>query len=288
MTRSLSTIVLAATVTAFAAAPAAAQSQTAPPQNSPTAASPKQEDEAVFDPSEPDFTLISIPTTARLPKFKSAFRLTHRFARPLGEGDFGDLLGDFFGLDSGAQIGLEFRISLLSKSQVGIYRTGDKTIQFFGQYSILREGRNAPVSVDALASIEGTNNFQDSYSPALGAVVSRRLKTRGAIYLMPQWVNNTNPLPTEVVDHNDTFVVGLGARIRVRSSLYLVGEFTPRLAGNAPGIHYGSFAIEKRYGGHVFQLNFSNSIGSTPAQIARGGHKAEDWYFGFNLSRKFF
>jgi len=287
-TRSLATIVLAAAVTAFAAAPAAAQSQTAPPQNPPAAASPKQEDDAVFDPSEPDFTVINIPTTARLPKFKSAFRLTHRFARPLGEGNFSDLLGDFFGLDNGAQIGLEFRISLLRKSQVGIYRTSDKTIQFFGQYSILRQGQNAPVSVDALASIEGTNNFQDSYSPALGAVVSRKLKTHGAIYFMPQWVNNTNPQPKEVVDHNDTFVLGLGARIRVRSSLYLVGEFTPRLAGNAPGIHYGSFAIEKRYGGHVFQLNFSNSIGTTPAQIARGGYKAEDWYLGFNLSRKFF
>jgi hypothetical protein len=268
------------------AAPAA-QSQAAPPRSARRGFA-ETEDDAVFDPSEPDFTVINIPTTARLPKYKSAFRLTHRFTRPLGEGDFSDLLGDFFGLDNGAQIGLEFRISLLRKSQVGIYRTGDKTIQFFGQYSILREGQHGPVSVDALASIEGTNNFQDSYSPALGAVVSRKLKTRGAIYLMPQWVNNTNAQPKEVVDHNDTFVLGLGARLRVRSSLYLVGEFTPRLAGNAPGIHYGSFAIEKRYGGHVFQLNFSNSIGTTPAQVARGGYKAEDWYLGFNLSRKFF
>ena len=269
----------------------AGDGQDQPPQateaNAPPAV-PQQDDEAVFDPSEPDFTVINIPTTARLPKFKSAFRLTHRFARPLGEGDFSDLLSDFFGLDAGAQIGLEFRISLLRKSQVGIYRTSDKTIQFFGQYSILREGQHGPLSVDALASIEGTNNFQDSYSPALGAVVSRKLKTRGAVYIMPQWINNSNPEPKEVVDDNDTFVLGLGARIRVTASTYLVGEFTPRLTGYAPGVHYGSFGIEKRYGGHVFQLNFSNSIGTTPAQVARGGYQAEDWYIGFNLSRKFF
>lgn len=322
ITRLLVAVATAAAVASFTAAPAAAQSQPPSSQNPPTptpgttepeksgakpsgagegqsqqpqasessaaVAAPQQDDEAVFDPSEPDFTVVNIPTTARLPKFKSAFRLTHRFARPLGEGDFSDLLSDFFGLDNGAQIGLEFRISLIRKSQVGIYRTSDKTIQFFGQYSILREGQHAPVSVDALASIEGTNNFQDSYSPALGAVVSKRLKTRGAVYVMPQWVNNSNPEPKEVVDDNDTFVLGLGARIRVSGSTYLVGEFTPRLTGYAPGIHYGSFAIEKRYGGHVFQLNFSNAIGTTPAQIARGGYKAEDWYLGFNLSRKFF
>ena len=56
--------------------------------------------------AQPDFTIITLPTTLRLPRFKSAFRVTHRFGRPLGAGDFGDLAGDLFGLDSGAQIGL--------------------------------------------------------------------------------------------------------------------------------------------------------------------------------------
>ena len=33
---------------------------------------------------------------------QSAFRVTHRFTRPLGQGDFGNLAEDLFGLDSGA------------------------------------------------------------------------------------------------------------------------------------------------------------------------------------------
>ena len=57
--------------------------------------------------AQPDFTLVNLPTTLRVPKFKSAFRVTHRFTRPLGDGDFGDLAEDLFGLDSGAQIGLD-------------------------------------------------------------------------------------------------------------------------------------------------------------------------------------
>ena len=32
---------------------------------------------------EPDFTVINLPTTLRLPRYKSAFRITHRFTRTL-------------------------------------------------------------------------------------------------------------------------------------------------------------------------------------------------------------
>ena len=51
---------------------------------------------------------------------------------------------------------------------------------------------------------------------------------------------------------------------------------------------HATFAVEKRAGGHMFQLNFSNSFGNTPAQTARGGTSNDDWYLGFNISRKFF
>jgi hypothetical protein len=237
---------------------------------------------------EPDFTLISLPTALRLPKFKSAFRVTHRFTRPLGEGDIGDLVGDLFGIDAGAVIGLEYRFGIVPGGQIGIHRTSDKTIEFFGQYGVLRQGTQAPLEVAALASIEATNNFQDTKTPSLGAIVSRRVGTHAAFYVEPIWVNNSNPAPKELADHNDTFMVGLGARIRVRPTVYIVAETSPRVAGYKPGTHHGSFALEKRAGGHSFQLNFSNAFGTTMRQIARGGSNASDWYMGFNISRKFF
>ena len=237
---------------------------------------------------EPDFTLISLPTALRLPKFKSAFRVTHRFTRPLGEGDIGDLVGDLFGIDAGAVIGLEYRFGIVPGGQIGIHRTSDKTIEFFGQYGVLRQGTQAPLEVAVLASIEATNNFQDTKTPSLGAIVSRRVGTHAALYVEPIWVNNSNPAPKELADHNDTFMVGLGARIRVRPTVYIVAETSPRVAGYKPGTHHGSFALEKRAGGHSFQLNFSNAFGTTMRQIARGGSNASDWYLGFNISRKFF
>jgi hypothetical protein len=251
------------------------------------------QDDAELKLAEQDFTLVALPTALRLPKFGSAFRVTHRFLRPLGEGDFGDLLADFFGLDSGAQIGLEYRFGIIKNGQIGIHRTSDKTIEFFGQYGLLRQ-EQFPVDISILASIDGTNNFHSndeveaSYSPSLGVILSRTFSDRFAFYVEPIWVNNSNSQPKELADDNDTFMVGLAARIRIRPTVYLVGEITPRVAGYKPDTNQGSFAIEKRAGGHTFQLNFSNGIGTTRSQVARGAFNSDDWYLGFNISRKFY
>jgi hypothetical protein len=253
----------------------------------PSTAHAQADDPAALKLAEPDFTLVGLPTSLRLPTFGSAFRVTHRFTRPLN-GDFGEVLADFFGIDSGAQIGLEYRFGIVKNGQIGIHRNNNRTIEFFGQYSLLRQGAGAPVDISALATIDGTNNFKDSYSPALGAILSRTVGDVAALYVEPIWVNNTNTLPKDVVDDNNTFMIGLGARIRVRPTVYLVGEFAPRAAGYKPGVNHGSIAIEKRAGGHSFQLNFSNAFGTTMAQIARGGGAENDWYLGFNISRKFF
>jgi hypothetical protein len=248
-----------------------------------------QQDDAVLKPAEPDFTLISLPTSLRLPLFKSAFRVTHRFGRPLGEGDFGDLAGDLFGLDNGAVIGLEYRFGIVPNGQIGFHRSSNgKTIEFFGQYGVLRQMGKSPVDVSALVTYEGADNLHENYSPAFGAIVSRTFGEVAAVYVEPIFVNNTNVLPSELVDHNDTFMVGVGARVRIRPTVYLVGEVAPRPSGFKPGVNHGSFAIEKRAGGHVFQLNFSNSFATTMGQVARGGFNSDDWFLGFNISRKFF
>lgn len=293
----ISTMAMAALGLALAAGPALAndppgkaQPPAEAPADPPAAATSAQEADPDRDPNfaQPDFNLAGLPTSLRLPKYKSAFRITHRFGRPLGDGSFGDLVEDLFGFDSGAQIGLEYRFGLLPGGQLGIHRTSNRTIQFFGQYDLWLQRDGAPVGITALATIEGTNNFRDSYSPALGAIISREIGQHGALYFEPIWVNNTNDLPSELVDDNDTFMLGLGARVRVRPTVYLFVEGTPRVGGYDPGVDQVSFGIEKRAGGHLFQLNFSNGIGTTMAQIARGGGNNDDWFIGFNISRKFF
>jgi hypothetical protein len=248
----------------------------------------QDDDDAVLKPAEPDFSLVALPTSLRLPPGKSAFRVTHRFARPLGQGDFGDLVDDLFGLDGGAVVGLEFRVGIVPGGQVGIHRSANgKVIQFFGQYGLARQG-NLPFEMSVLASVEGNDNFRDGYSPGIGLILTRLLGERAALHIEPAWVGNTNKLPEVPGEDDGTLILGLGARLRIRPTVYLVGELAPRLAGYDPGVTQGSFGIEKRAGGHVFQLNFSNSLGTTLGQVAQGGATNDNWYLGFNISRKFF
>ena len=259
-----------------AAAPVGAQT---PPQDDP---------DMDINLAQPDFTLVALPTTLRVPRHKSAFRVTHRFTRVLGDGDFGSLAEDLFGLDSGAQIGLEYRYGIMRRTQIGFHRTSDRTTEFFGQREITAQGESFPFTIDALVSIDGTNNFRDSYSPALGAIISRTVAEHAAFYLEPIWVNNSNPDPSELVDDNDTVMIGIGARLRIRPTVYLALEGVPRVSGHDPGATQISVGLEKRSGGHIFQLTFTNGIGTTMGQIARGGSSSDDWHLGFAISRKFY
>jgi len=253
--------------------------------NQPAASDP----DSRVDPLQPDFNLSALPTTLRLPRNRSAFRVTHRFSRNLGAGDFGDLVSDFFGFDSGAQIGLEFRYGLMRGTQLGVYRTSDRTIEIFGQQSVWQEKPDGhPLSLDVIATLEGGNNLREHYQSAVGILVGKKLSKYAALYAEPIYVFNTNSLEPEDASQNSTMMLGLGGRIRIRPIVYLVGEVTPRLGGYTPGVPQGSFGIEVRSGGHLFQLNFSNGLATTLGQVALGGIAEDQWFIGFNICRKFF
>jgi hypothetical protein len=264
-----------------AGGPAFAQDPVAPPAQ-PVSANP----DSRLDPLQPDFNLAALPTTLRMPVGKSAFRVTHRFSRPLGRGDFSDLLSDFFGFDSGAQIGLELRFGLLPGTQIGVHRTSDRTIQIFGQQNLLQQTADGhPIGLDVIATLEGTNNLRAQKLSTLGVLMSRKVGRRVALYVEPMLVVNSNP---STVGDNHTTMIGLGARVRIRPATYLVGEVTPRVAGYKPGVDQGSFGIEMRSGGHTFQINVSNGTGTTLGQLTDSGIGGDSWFIGFNISRKFF
>jgi hypothetical protein len=279
---------------AFAALPSAkafAQQPTvappAPAQNSASASTQKadDDDDAAFRPLEPDFTLINLPTTLPLPLHKGNFRLTHRFNGNLRDGDFGDQLASFFGIDEGATIGFEYRFAIVKHVEVAAYRTNfNRTIEFYGKYDAFHEGHSAPVGLSAIVSIEGTNNFKQEYAPTLGVTVSRTVGNVAAVYAVPMWAHNT-AAATGIT--RDTLMVGLGGNLRVLPTLFVTAEVTPRVSGYIVGDAEYGFGISKRVGGHVFDLTFTNGPGTTFAQLARGGIPGS-LFLGFNLARKFF
>lgn len=272
-------------IVAAMALPAAAQEASAPAASATPPA--VQQDDPDRDPNDaqPDFYVATLNTNLRLPKSKWNFRLTHRFLRTMGEGDFGDLASRLFGLDGGAQIGLDLKYGLARGLDVGIYRTSDRTIQLQGRYNLMRDG-NGPIGIGLVANVDGTDNFSDEFSPGFALVLSRELGDRGAIYFQPSYVGNANLI--NETDDDYTVMAAVGARLRFGRNRYLFAEVSPRVSGFDSGVNLISAGFEQRYGGHVFQLNVSNGFATTLAQVARGGTDNEDWYLGFNLTRKFF
>jgi hypothetical protein len=254
-------------------------------------------------PPEIELNLINLPTTLSIRRHRSYFRLTHRFARDLRRGSFGQLAEDLFSLDNGAVLGLEYRFGITDRIHAGAHRSAlSKTIEVFGKYDGWRQGGRMPVSISLIASVEGLNNLQDNHQPAIVGSFSRAVDSWLMLYATPGFVWNTRAadflvghdhgLPGEAADehaeHEDTLFLGLGTRVRLRPSVFVTGEYTPRLAGHDPGRGVWGVSIEKmtRNGGHTLQLNFTNSFGTTFGQLARGGSD-HDVYLGFNITRKF-
>jgi len=257
-------------------------------------------------PAEPEQNLINLSTTLPLKRHGSYFRITHRFARDLRRGSFGDLAESLFSLDDGAVIGLEYRFAPTSRLQAGIHRSMfAKTIEFLGRYDGWRQGAGLPVSLSFGASVEGTDNFSDDHSPAFGIVASRVFGDVVALYVAPTFVWDSR-LSTDLTGHEghddhdielpvasdlaaegrNTLFMGFGGRVRFRPTAYVSFEISPRLSGYDPLNASWGVGIEKHTWGHMFQLNFTNNFGTTYGQIARGGSE-HDVYLGFNITRTF-
>ncbi len=284
----------------FLCPPAFAQDAAAPP-------APK--------PVEPEIelNLVNLPTTLSIGRHKSYTRFTHRFSRDLGLGDFGDLASDLFSLDNGAVMGLEYRFGITSALHAGVHRnTVDKTLQLFSRWDAFRQRGRLPVGISAFATIEGLDNLQEGHQPGAGAVISFTRGQAIALYASPTYVDGTRDAgllggtphehdhiatadegidtqdeeeTDEHAHHEGTFFVGLGTRLRLRPSVFVVGEISPRVAGHDPGDAAWGVSIEKWTRGHTLALTLTNFFGTTPGQIARGG--ADALYIGFNITRKF-
>jgi Membrane bound beta barrel domain (DUF5777) len=304
-------LLLAVAATVLLCSTAAAQSAPPAPEQPPVSA-PEQPPVPAQDPSpvptiELDQAVVNVQTTMPLPRHKSYFKITHRFSRDLRRGSFGDLVQDGLGTDLGAIIGLEYRFAITSNLQAGIHRSIlGKTINVFGKWDALRQSEGGPIGLSVGLSLEGQNNLHLDPQPGLSAMFSRLHGTWLALYANPTYVfdahtptlqaahgdhthGGTEPDTGEEIpgeDSDDTFFIGLGVRARIRETVSLVAEVSPRLAGYRPDRAAWNVGIEKLTRGHVFQINFGNNFDSTPGMVARGGSR-HDVYMGFNMSRKF-
>jgi hypothetical protein len=276
-----------------------AQAQTTPPAEpaQPPAQTAEEDDDAKLRPLDPDFTVVNLPTTLPLPLGAAGnFHLTHRFVGVnWRQDDFSTIATNLFGFDGPAVIQLEYRIAVMKHLEAIVARTNfGRTIQFSGKYDAFHEGGSRPFGLSAIVSVEGENNFRPTntsgadigYTPAIGVALSKTLGTVASVYVDPIFAHNTQSIGGGA-ERLNTFYVGIGARVRIAPSTFVVGEVSPRVGGYKPGDAEMAFALEKRVGGHVFSLVVTNTQATTYGQLARGANP-ETLYIGFNLARKFY
>lgn len=275
-----------------------------------------------------DYYLINVPTPKRVIKGSLNLRFTHRFSQPVRP--FRESTRNLIGLDSFAVSSLGLSYGITDRLYISAYRSPlcqqgmCKTIEIGLGYHWLDEKGRSPIALSTYASIEGNDNFTEEYTYNLQAMIGRSVTKWGEVFFSPAIHFNSNGQrrfnpraenffpPATVADSfnlgKNTASFGFGFHARVRPSVALLFEYTPRIGFKqgrvfpvfAPGtfnvagftnVSEGEigFGIEKRIGRHSFSLTFSNTQASTTARYNSSNLALPPKRFiiGFNLYRRF-
>lgn len=251
-----------------------------------------------------DRRLINCQTTETLRKNRLDLRVTHRF------GDVGVGYEGLFGLDNidNVRIGLDFGLTDWWMIGFGRSKT-NQHLDFNTKLRVLQQGP-FPVAVSWYSEMAITprkdphgdfSKFVHRFSYAHQLIVGRKFGERISLQIMPA-VQHRNIVPTRTnlnngaAEENTIFACGVAGKIQITKMIAFVGEyhyvFSDYRTNNTENPFYSplSLGVELYTGGHLFQINFSNSAGIiandylpyTQSNWLDGGFK-----YGFNISRVF-
>ena len=252
--------------------------------------------------------IINSHSTEMLRKKTMDFRIGHRF------GDISGTNGgpsSLFGIDNSADISIGFEYGVTNKLNIGLsrYKGAGPYRQLFegyAKYKILSQSNKMPISLVAItkmnitsmvASLDSTSptNFTTfsrrlSYSTQL--IIARKFSERFSMQLVPTYVHRNF---VGAFDQNVTVAIGTGFKLQLTKLIGIIGEyhfvFTEKAVKDKMKLHNPiALGFEFNTGGHIFQMNFTNSRGfgevqyipTTLSDIAKGQFR-----FGFTISRIF-
>lgn len=260
-------------------------------------------EEEMKDDDKRDFTIATFKTTRIIQGHSIEnvapgvldFRISHRFGYING-GAY-----ELFGLDQATmRLGLDY--GLTKNWMIGIGRsTYQKQYDGFTKYKIIRQATNgSPITLSAVGSImyksikfDNPNiiNYQTSNLFYSGQVLIGRKFSEGlSLQVMPTMIHYN--LVEGAEDPNDVFAVGVGGRIKLSRRISFNAEYyyqlpEYKLPGTTNSIALG---VDIETGGHVFQINLTNSDGMTERSFiseTTGNFFKGDIRLGFTISRVF-
>jgi cytochrome c oxidase subunit II len=303
----------------------------APPASdiSPTPAAPKVEKARHTEHENYDYRLINVPTPKRVLRHSMNLYFTHRFTQPLRPLD--QSAGQLFGLDSfgiaslGGFYGITDKLYVSASRSPLCQRGLCRTIEIGFGYHWLDEKGDSPVALSTYASVEGDENFRRNFTYNLQAMLARSVTKHVHLFFSPAVHLNANGQrrfdprassffpPTPLADsfrldkHGASF--GFGVNARIRPSVSLLFEYTPRVGFKLGRVRpiFGAnstqivgfrneteaaigFGVQKDMGRHSFSLTFSNTQATTTARYNSSNLvlPPSKFIIGFNLYRRFF
>jgi hypothetical protein len=272
-----------------------------------------QQDGGVYNTFK-DRWVINTYSVETLPRKKLDVRITHRF---------GDLAGDaggwksFYGLENATDVSFGAEYGASEHLTVGIARSkgsGQLRQLMSGliKYRVLHQKEGgSPVSLTPAAtfSVSTSRKSSDPSSMTFFDKFSHRLVYAGQILAARKFsdrfslqlaagLHHRNVVPAG--DENNLVFTGLAFRLQVTKTLGLIGDMTLPLNGkqspftNESGLtkYYMpiGLGLEFETGGHVFQLNFTNTTGIMPTDYipyTRSNWLDGQYRVGFTISRIF-
>lgn len=224
-------------------------------------------------------------------------KISHRFGK-VNTGGY-----ELFGLDN-ATMRMGFDYGITRYLMVGIGRsTFQKTYDAYFKIKLLRQSsgkRNMPITLSYIPTIalktlkddipDRKNYFSSRLFFTHQLLIGRKFSEGTSLQLMPSYSHrNLVKLATEP---NDLIAIGIGGRQKLSKRISLNFEYyyqlpDYKLEGTSNSLSAG---VDIETGGHVFQLQFTNSQGMSERTFiseTTGKWDKGDIYFGFNISRVF-
>lgn len=225
------------------------------------------------------------------------FVISHRF------GAINTGIYDFFGIDQATtRFGFDYGIKDIASVSVG--RNGfDKTYDGGLKIKLFRQQtgiKNVPFTIAITASAfvqtlkwdfpDRENLFSSRLSYTNQLLIARKFSQKLSLQLSPSFVHKN--LVKTPQDENNIFALGVGGRYKLKRKVSVNAEYFYLLPGTTADNYVNSlsFGFDFETGGHVFQLQCTNSqqmfsrgfIAETTGEWSKG-----DIYFGFNIYRVF-
>jgi len=243
-----------------------------------------------------------------LPARKLDFRIAHRF---------GDLAGDaggwptFYGLENASDVFIGFEYGFTDNLMFGINRTKgagplNQLINSFAKYKVLPQGNKYPISLTVVGQVtastmqksetEGVLHFFESgahrWMYHVGVHAGRKFNERFSAQLSGMYTTR-NIVPAN--DSNDLISFGVATRAQVTKSIGVILDTVFPLSSyrTATNGFYPILGLGIEFnttGGHVFQMNFTNTKGLTETDYipySQSNIADGEFRLGFTISRLF-